>query len=70
MRKRHVNDQMVFEVLTSGNLILPPEPDMRSLAIRCRMARFVAGMEVAVVVAVEFPSPDLVVITVLDIQKD
>ncbi|RZI93155.1 MAG: DUF4258 domain-containing protein [Variovorax sp.] len=70
MRKRHINDQMVFEVLTSGNLVIPPEPDMKSLALRCRMARFVSGMNVAVVVAVEYPAPELVVVTVLDIQKD
>lgn len=70
MRERHITDQMVFEVLTSGNLVIAPEPDVRSLALRCRMARFVAGLEVAVVVAVEYPAPELVVITVLDIQKD
>jgi hypothetical protein len=34
------------------------------------MQRFVAGMQVAVVVYVEYPSPDLVAVTVIDIRKD
>jgi hypothetical protein len=34
------------------------------------LQRFVAGMQVAVVVYVEYPSPDLAVVTVIDIRKD
>jgi hypothetical protein len=33
------------------------------------MEHFVAGMNVAVVVAVEYPQPGLTVITVIDITK-
>jgi hypothetical protein len=33
------------------------------------MHRFVAGAQVAVVVYVEYPSTDLVVVTVIDVKK-
>jgi hypothetical protein len=61
---------MVLEVLRLGVLPLPPEPDMKHPGVLCRMQRFVAGMQVAVVVYVEYPSPDLAVVTVIDIRKD
>ena len=70
MRQRHVNDPMVLEVLRLGSLALPPEPDMKHPGLLCRMQRFVAGMQVAVVVYVEYPATDLVVVTVLDVKKD
>ena len=70
MWQRCVNDPMVLEVLRSGKLALPPEPDMKHPGLLCRMQRFVAGMQVAVVVYVEYPAPDLTVITVIDIKRD
>ena len=36
----------------------------------CRMQRLVAGVNVAVVVYVEHPAPDLTVVTVIDVRKD
>lgn len=47
----------------------PPEPDIRLSGLKCRMEHFVAGMNVAVVVAVEYPAPELTVVTVIDIRK-
>lgn len=70
MRQRHVNDPMVLEVLRQGSLALPPEPDMKHPGLLCRMQRFVAGMQVAVVVYVEYPATDLVIVTVIDVKKD
>ena len=70
MRQRHVNDPMVLEVLRLGSFALPPEPDMKHPGLLCRMQRFVAGMQVAVVVYVEYPATDLVVVTVIDVKKD
>lgn len=70
MRQRHVNDPMVLEVLRMGGFALPPEPDMKHPGLLCRMQRFVAGMQLAVVVYVEYPSTDLVVVTVIDVKKD
>ena len=70
MRERHVNDPMVLEVLRMGAFALPPEPDMKHPGLNCRMQRFVAGIQVAVVVYVEYPATDLVVVTVIDVKKD
>ena len=70
MRQRYVNDPMVLEVLRLGSIALPPEPDMKHPGLLCRMQRFVAGMQVAVVVHVEYPATDLVVVTVIDVKKD
>ncbi len=70
MRQRHVNDPMVLEVLRLGSFPQPPEPDMKHQGLLCRMQRFVAGVQVAVVVYVEYPATDLVVVTVIDVKKD
>ena len=70
MRQRHINDPMVLEVLRLGSFAIAPEPDMRNPGLVCRMQRFVAGMQVAVVVYVEYPATDLVVVTVIDVRKD
>ncbi|MBD3894100.1 hypothetical protein [Hydrogenophaga sp.] len=69
MRARHVNQAMVMEVLRMGRMHIPPEPDIRFSGLKCRMEHFVSGMNVAVVVAVEYPGPDLTVVTVIDITK-
>ena len=47
-----------------------PEPDMNHTGLKCRMQRYVAGVQVAVVVYVEYPATDLVVVTVIDVKKD
>jgi hypothetical protein len=70
MRQRQINDPMVMEVLKMGRLVLTPEADIRRSGLVCRMQRFVAGMQVAVVVHVDYPATDLVVVTVLDVKKD
>ncbi len=69
MRARHINLPMAMEVLRSGRMHRPAEPDIRFTGLKCRMEHFVAGMNVAVVVAVEYPQPGLTVITVIDITK-
>lgn len=70
MRQRHITWTMVLEVLRSGSMARPPEPDMRRPGLRCEMRRFVAGLNVAVVVHVDHPAPGLVVVTVIDIDGD
>ncbi len=70
MRQRYVNDPMVLEVLRLGSFALPPEPDMKHTGLKCRMQRFVAGIQVVVVVYVEYPQTDLIVVTVIDVNKD
>jgi hypothetical protein len=70
MRERGINDAMLLEALRMGRMHKPPEPDMRHSGLTCRMQRFVAGVQVAAVVYVEYPSPTLVVVTVIDVQKE
>ena len=60
---------MVMEVLRMGRIRRPPEPDIRFTGLKCHMEQFVSGMNVAVVVAVEYPEPGLTVVTVIDITK-
>jgi len=69
MRQRHINDPMVLEVLRMGRFALPPEPAMNRVGLMCRMQRYVAGKEVAVVVSVQYPRDDLTVVTVLDVRR-
>lgn len=69
MRARRVNQAMVMEVLRMGRMHIPPEPDIRFTGLKCRMEHFASGMNVAVVVAVEYPEPELTVVTVIDITK-
>ena len=42
---------------------------MKAEGVRCLMERYVAGVNVGVVVLVDHPEPDLTVITVIDIKK-
>lgn len=70
MRERYINDPMLLETLRQGRITQPPEPDMKHPGLKCRMRRFVAGVEVVAVVYVEYPAPSLVVVTVIDVQKD
>jgi hypothetical protein len=70
MRQRHINDQMLMETLRHGRMDSPPEPDMKHPGLKCRMRYFVAGVDVAAVVYIEHPAPDLVVVTVIDVSKD
>jgi len=69
MRARHVNQAMVMEVLRMGRMVSQPEPDIRFSGLKCRMEQFVSGMNVAVVVAVEYPEPGLTVVTVIDLLR-
>ena len=52
-----------------GRFTFPPEPGMAHMGLICRLQRFVAGKEVAVVVNVEYPESDLIVVTVIDVGR-
>lgn len=70
MKTRQVNRAMVMEVLRMGRMSSQPEPDIRFAGLKCRMEHFVSGMNVAVVVAMEYPEPGLTVVTVIDVTKE
>ena len=62
--------QLIFVDTFSFIELTAPTPDMRHTGLKCRMQRYVAGVQVAVVVYVEYPATDLVVVTVIDVKKD
>lgn len=70
MRERHVTPGMIYEVLQQGMIRRPPEPDIRYPGLRCQMQRMVCGVNLAVVVYVDMPSPDVLVVTVYDVSGD
>lgn len=53
MRKRHITKAVALDVLRAGVINLEPEPDIKTGHITCRMERFCAGVNVAIVVALE-----------------
>ncbi|WP_116296267.1 DUF4258 domain-containing protein [Cupriavidus taiwanensis] len=69
MRLRMINDPMVLEALRKGLISREPEPDMPAPGLRCVMERYVSGINVGVVVLVDYPASDLTVITVMDVTK-
>ena len=70
MLQRKITKAMALDVLRHGVFRRAPEPEMKAPGLRCCMERFVAGIHVAVVVYVEHPAPDLVVVTVIDVNGD
>jgi hypothetical protein len=67
MAKRHITLSMVYEVLRRGRVPQPPEPDPRyATGLRYRMQYLCAGKDIVLVVYVEMPNPDLLVITAID----
>lgn len=69
MRQRGVTKVMVLETLRLGRIRLMPEPNIRYPGLKCRMERFVSGVLVGAVVYVEYPAPDLAVVTVIDLGE-
>ncbi len=65
MKKRHILRAEVLEVLRKGSLVRAPEPNLTRGSMECRMQRFVAGREVAVVAAVHDDAPTVVVVTAM-----
>lgn len=70
MRGRFITLPMVFDALLKGVIAMQPETDIKHGGLNCRMVRYVAGVNVAVVVNVDYPAPDLIVVTVIDITKE
>lgn len=67
MRKRKVSSAEVLECLRLGTLRRVPEPNPGKGSLECRMERYVAGRELAVVVALSDEDPDLLVVTVFSV---
>ena len=64
MRTRKVTVHEVYEVLRQGCMHRPPEPNPAKGSLECRMERYVAGRNCAVVVALGDANPNLLIVTV------
>lgn len=61
---------LVFDVLQKGLIKRQPEIDMVTGYLKCRMERFVAGRELAIVIAVENGSATKgVVVTAIAVRR-
>ena len=67
MLQRHVSRAMVRDVLRRGRLARVPEPNLRFGSLECRMERYVAGRQIAVVVALANDNPFVLVVTVINV---
>lgn len=67
MRERKVSSVEVLECLREGSIIRVPEPNVRMGNLECRMERYVAGRELAVIVALSDEDPDLLIVTVFSV---
>lgn len=69
MKKRGITNVMVLETLRFGCMRRKPEPDIKYPGLKCRMERLVSGKNVGVEVSVEYPTPDLTIITVINLGE-
>jgi hypothetical protein len=67
MRQRKVSALEVLECLREGTIRRVPEPNIKKDNLECRMERYVAGRELAVIVALSDDDPDLLVVTVFSV---
>jgi hypothetical protein len=70
MKERGITRALVFEVLHRGLVKREPETDMNTGYLKCRVERFVAGRELAIIVALENDSATKgIVITAIDVRR-
>ena len=67
MRERQITALMVLAVLRSGKILRTPEPNASKGSLECRMEYFLAGRQLAVVVAVADDDPDAIVVTAMEL---
>lgn len=68
MVRRGVSRAEVMECLQKGMIDLEPERDIIG-GLKCRMERYIAGRNVAVVVALDDDDPHLILVTVITKKK-
>ena len=69
MKLRHITREEVYDVLCQGRLVRPPEPNTVIGSLECRMQRFMAGRELAVVAAISDEDPMLIVVTAIVLDR-
>ena len=65
MKLRHITREEVYDVLCKGRLTRAPEPNLALGSLECRMQRFMAGRELAVVAAISDDDPIVIVVTAI-----
>jgi hypothetical protein len=66
MAERSIDQVAVFKCLMSGRIHLPPESDLRTGHLVCRMQRDLVYRKLAVCVSLDNEAPEMLVVTVLD----
>lgn len=70
MRQRRVSRLEACEILKKGVIRREPEPNLRRGTLECRMEYYVAGRNLALVAAVDASDPAVIVVTVIDLDKE
>jgi len=70
MRQRRISRLEAFEILKKGVIRREPEPNLRRGTLECRMEYYVAGRHLALVAAVDTADPTVIVVTVIDLDKE
>lgn len=70
MRQRRISRLEAFEILKKGVIRREPEPNLRRGTLECRMEYYVAGRNLALVAAVDAGDPAVIVVTVIDLDKE
>ena len=64
MNERKVTAPEVLDCIRNGTIRREPEPSRDGQSLECRMERYVAGRNLAVVVAICDENPDIILVTV------
>ena len=70
MRARRVTRSEAMDVLKKGIIRREPEPNLRRGTLECRLEYYVAGRDLALVAAVDSGNPAVVVVTVIDLDRE
>ena len=68
MEQRAITVPMVLECLRRGVIRRPPEQNIKTGWYECRIERYAAGKNVAVVAAVVESDPAVIIVTVIDLD--
>ena len=68
MEQRAITVPMVLECLRRGVIRRPPERSIKTGWYECRLERYIAGKNVAVVAAVDEEDPTVIIVTVIDLD--
>lgn len=68
MEQRGITVPMALDCLRRGVIRRPPEQNIKTGWHECRMERYTAGKNVAVIAAVDEDDPAVLVVTVIDLD--